>query len=210
MYSNPDVGGEDIVTNINGKAYAMTAITPMKSWKTPIVRLFFFVLGHVKPLAADLINLSFIHFARWVVVPSKGFPRVSEQQPDEQLTYDYLLFFSNFNGTWDQYIDAFSDVLARGLNLIWRWSEKFPGARPVTGFKRYITRVQFDTDYYYAAYPQAAINDVKAAHRVTAALDDFVRRSATMQGEEFGEAYQEFLTKVQGDLGATGPGPVGT
>ena len=33
-------------------------------------------------------------------------------------------------------------------------------------FKQYIARCQFDTDYYYRAYPHATTNDVKAAHRV--------------------------------------------
>ena len=54
----------------------------------------------------------------------------------EELRYDYLLFFSNFNGTWNQYIDAFSAVLYQGLNLIWMWSEKFPGSVPVTPVQR--------------------------------------------------------------------------
>ena len=85
----------------------MNAVTPMKPWKTPILRLIFFLLGAIKPLQNDLKNLSFIHFARWVIVPRSGFPRLSEKQPAESLRYDYLLFFSNFNGTWNQYIDAF-------------------------------------------------------------------------------------------------------
>lgn len=197
------------MTNINGKTYAMTAITPMKPWKTPILRAFFFLLGHVKPLQARLVGLSFIHFARWVVIKHKGFPRLSESQPEEQLSYDYLLFFSNFNGTWNQYIDAFADVLADGLNLVWRWSEKFPMSRPVTAFKRYIALVQFDTDYYYTAYPRATTNDIKAAHRVCAALEDFGRASAEMSPAEFSGAYVKFLTAVQKDLGATGVGPAG-
>src|ERR1700693_3068332 len=174
------------VTNINGKAYAMNAITPMKWWKTPLVRTFFFVLGTVKPLQADLKNLSFIHFARWVVVPREGFPRLSEKQPAENLRYDYLLFFSNFNGTWNQYIDAFSAVLSIGLNLIWWWSEKYPGAVPVTPFKQYISRVQFDTDYYYNSYPRAATNDIKAALRVQDAVDEFAR---TRQSLTLGHFY---------------------
>ena len=57
-------------------------------------------------------------------------------------------------------------MLSKGLNLIWSWSEKFPGAVPVTIFKEYIARVQFDTDYYYTAYPHATANDVKSAHIV--------------------------------------------
>jgi hypothetical protein len=126
------------------------------------------------------------------------------------LRYDYLLFFSNFNGTWNQYIDAFSAVLSKGLDLIWRWSEKYPGARPVTGFKRYIALVQFDTDYYYNVYPRAATNDVKAALRVQDAVDQFARTSQTLSPADFEKAWLEFLIRVQPDLGSTGIAPVGT
>src|SRR6202140_576801 len=136
------------MSNINGKVYAMNAITPMKPWKTWILRAFFFFLGHVKQMQKDLIDLFLIEFAGWVIVPRNAFPFLGAAQSKEDLEYDYLLFFSNFNGTWNQYIDAFSAVLSKGLNLIWRWSEKFPGSVPVTPFKDYIARVQFDTDYY--------------------------------------------------------------
>ena len=50
---------------------------------------------------------------------------------------------------------------------------------PRHGFKRYIALVQFDTDYYYTAYPRATTNDVKAAHRVHAAVEDFAARART-------------------------------
>ena len=144
------------------------------------VSAIFFLLGAIKPLQNDLKNLSFIHFARWVIIPRAGFPRLSEKQPAESLRYDYLLFFSNFNGTWNQYIDAFSAVLSKGLDLIWRWSEKYPGSTPVTPFKIYIARVQFDTDYYYNAYPKSATNDVKAANRVQDAVHEFEKSGASL------------------------------
>jgi hypothetical protein len=198
------------MANIYGKAYAMNTISPMKPWKTYILRLFFFIWRHYKPLGNGLVELSFIHFARWVIVPRYAFPRLSDRQPKNNLQYDYLLFFSNFNGTWNQYIDAFSAVLFKGLNLIWRWSEKFPGSRPVTPFKNFIVRGQVETDYYYTAYSHAATNDVKAAHRVQAAFDDFERLSSGMPAEKFAEAYQAFLVQVQRDLGETGEATVGT
>jgi hypothetical protein len=188
----------------------MNAITPMKPWKTPVLRVLFFVLGAFKSLQAGLKNLSFIHFARWVIVGRDQFPHLSPQQPRENLRYDYLIFFSNFNGTWNQYIDAFSAVLSTGLNAIWRWSEKFPGSVPVTPFKGYINQVQFDTDYYYNAYPRAATNDVKAALRVQDAVNDFAKTSQTLPPAEFEKAYLDLLVRVQADLGSTGIAPVGT
>src|ERR1051325_3823797 len=176
------------MTNINGKAYAMNAITPMKPWKTPLLKLFFLILSAVTPLQKDLKNLSFIHFARWVCIRRDQFPHLSDEQPREDLRYDYLVFFSNFNGTWNQYIDAFSAVLYKGLNAIWIWSEKYPGSRPVTAFKRYISLVQFDTDYFYNLYPHAATNDVKAAFRVHDALTRFAQSSQSLSPAEFEKA----------------------
>ncbi|HSY73665.1 MAG TPA: hypothetical protein VK798_15530 [Alloacidobacterium sp.] len=196
------------MSNINGKVYAMNAITPMKPWKTVVLRGFFFLLWHVKPLQQDLINLSFIEFARWVVLPRRRFPFLGNGQVKEDLKYDYLLFFSNFNGTWNQYIDAFSAVLSKGLNLVWRWSEKFPGSVPVTPFKEYIARVQFDTDYYYTAYPQAAANDLKSAHIVQASLDSFSQRAQSCNPEQFADAYLRFVLEVQAHLGETGEAPI--
>ena len=196
------------MSNINGKVYALNVITPMKPWKTPILRFLFFILGHVKSQQQDLINLSFIEFARWVIIPRDGFPGLGKGQVAEDLKYDYLLFFSNFNGTWNQYIDAFSAVLSRGLNLIWRWSEKFPGSVPVTPFKEYIARVQFDTDYYFTAYPHAAANDLKSAHIVQSSLDSLAARAESLSPDQFAQAYAAFVLQVQAHLGETGEGPV--
>lgn len=195
------------MSNINGKVYAMNVITPMKPWKTWLLRGFFFILGHVKSLQSDLINLHFIQFARWVIVPRHAFPFLGGNQRREELQYDYLLFFSNFNGTWNQYIDAFSAVLSKGLNLIWRWSEKFPGSVPVTPFKNYITSVQYDTDYYFSAYPEATINDVESAHIVQNEVSALASSASTMPPNEFRRAYQQFVLKVQTHLGSTGNAP---
>jgi hypothetical protein len=197
------------LTNITGKTYALTAVTPMKPWKTIFLRIFIWCLSHFKALNNDLIQLSFIHFARWVIITKDQFPYLGGSQEREQLEYDYVLFFSNFNGTWNQYIDAFSSVLAIGLNLFWHWSDKYPGAVPITPFKNYIQRVQFETDHYYSAYPHAATNDVKAAHRVQAAVDAFAQESSGLTAEQFSKAYLQFVLRVQCDLGSTGVAPVG-
>jgi hypothetical protein len=197
------------VSNLNGKAYAMNAITPMKAFKTPYLKALFSILGILKDLQAPLKALSFIHFARWVIVKRGQFPWLGGTQPRETLHYDYMIFFSNFNGTWNQYIDAFSSVLSDGLDFIWDPTEKFPGSVPVTAFKRHIALCQFDTDYYFNAYPDATTNDVKAAHRVQAAFDAFAEATQKSTPEEFEKAYVEFLVQVQGDLGSLGPAPEG-
>ena len=195
------------MSNINGKVYAMNVVTPMKPWKTWILRVLFLAFGAIKSAQADLIQLKFIQFARWVIVPAGGFPYLGGKQKKEALQYDYLFFFSNFNGTWNQYIDAFSAVLSDGLNKIWCWSEKFPGSVPVTPFKNYITSVQYDTDYYFSAYPQATLNDVEAAHLVNTAFESLCATASSQTPDQFSQAYLQFVIASQSHLGATGEAP---
>jgi hypothetical protein len=79
------------MANINYKTYAMNAITPMKWWKTWIVRVFLFILGAIKPFQKDLVQLSFIHFARWVIITRSKFPHAAQQQPKEELKSSRVL-----------------------------------------------------------------------------------------------------------------------
>jgi hypothetical protein len=195
------------MSNINGKVYAMNVVTAMKPWKTWILRVIFWALGAFKTAQSDLIQLKFIQFARWVIVPAGAFPYLGGTQKRDALQYDYLLFFSNFNGTWNQYIDAFSAVLGPGLNKIWRWSEKFPGSVPVTPFKNYITSVQYDTDYYFSAYPQATLNDVEAAHLVNTAFESLCATASSQSPEQFSQSYRQLVIDCQSHLGSTGEAP---
>ncbi|MGL6042318.1 MAG: hypothetical protein ACRC1J_00170, partial [Sandaracinobacteroides sp.] len=125
----------------------------------------------------------------------------------EQLQNDYMLFISNFNGTWDQYIDAFADGLPGGLDLFWYSATRYPKSIPITGFKNYIRANQIDTDHYYNATPGAAQRDVKAALRLRAA----VLRLQAAHGngpEAFMAHWLTELRTVQNDLGAPGFAPV--
>jgi hypothetical protein len=57
-----------------------------------------------------------------------------DRRRGERVRYRYLLFESNFNGTWDEYIDAFSEVVPTRMRLIWGSSYGFPGPLPVEPF----------------------------------------------------------------------------
>jgi hypothetical protein len=211
------------VANIRGKAFALTAVTRMHPLRTYGLRLVFFLIrvsmlpfvarlplpkwglfGKIRQVQLDLVDLSFIHFARWVIIPRGKFPRLSAEQAPEQLTYDYLLFESNFNGDWEKYIDAFSQVVPGGMDNIWRWSVKYPKSRPITPFLDYIRNCQYDTDYYYSAYPGASTNDVRAALLLQEKLDAFAARAQGMSPEAFAAAYARFTIDIQNCLATTG------
>lgn len=191
------------MSNLAGKAYALSVLSPLKPWTTWLNQVIL-IRGRLKASGdSDLKKLTFIHYARWQVVCRHDWLG----EPPGQVKYNYLLFFSNFNGTWDQYIDAFSDVVPSGLNLIWRWSVKFPGSVPVTPFKSYIRLNQYDTDYYYNAYPGAATTDVRAAIFLKEELAKFAEANKDLESAAFKLAYNKFLISVQNSLMSTGAGP---
>ena len=146
------------MSNVAGKAYAMNVVTPSRPAVTWINRLLFMAARGLPSNLMGLLGLSLIHFARWVIVKRDQWPDLG--QGKESLDNDYMLFCSNFNGTWDQYIDAFSDGIPNGLNLFWYSASKYPLSIPITPFKDYITYNQVGTDYYYNATPGSAQRDI--------------------------------------------------
>ena len=193
------------MSNVAGKAYAMNVVTPSKPKITWINRLIFLASRGLPERLLGLLGLSIIHFARWVIIPRDAWPNLG--QGKQELQYDYMLFCSNFNGTWDQYIDAFSDGIPNGLNMFWYSATKYPKSIPISEFKTYITHNQVNTDYYYNATPGSAQRDVKSALRVYDATLGLEKAHA--EGPEaFAKAYRAALLAVQTDLGDPGFGPV--
>ena len=194
------------MSNIAGKAYGMNVVTPMKPRWTWLNRLLFMVARALPTTLSGLLGLSLIHFARWVIVKRDQWPPGDRGRP--LLQNDYMLFVSNFNGTWDQYIDAFSDGIPSGLDLFWYCAIGYPHSIPITPFKTYIRHNQIDTDYYYNATPGSAQRDIKAALRVRTALVALAGQHKTLSPEEFAAVYYRTLAAVQNDLASPGYAPV--
>jgi hypothetical protein len=180
------------VANVEGRATAITVLTPVKPIGRLVLPIVFWVGRNVTWTLKKLQMLSFIHFARWIVIP---------RLPDgERLHYRYLYFESNFNGLWDQYIDAFSEVVPQRMKGIWGTSYGFPGPIPVEPFKRYIRANEYVANHYWSAYPGATTTEIISAKRVAAALDDLRARAAQLEPDAFKAAYERMLMTVQRDL----------
>ena len=196
------------MSNIAGKAYGMNVITPMRPSWTWLQRFIFMLSRALPATLGGLLNLNIIHFARWVLVRRDQWPAGDQGKPN--LQYDYMIFFSNFNGTWDQYIDSFADGIPTGLDLFWYCSLKYPQSIPITSFKNYITHNQFHTSYYYNATPGSAQRDIKSALNLYAELKKLAaaHRAPGMTPAGFQEEYRKFLVAVQNSLGSPGYAPV--
>jgi len=196
------------MSNIAGKAYAMNVITPVRWFTAWVNKLFFWIALRHPSVLKGLITLSLIHYARWVIVGRRQFPHVSPEQPQEKLNYSYMLFFSNFNGSWDQYVDSFTFAIPGGLDLFWKWNVRYSKSVALTPFHRYIQYNQLETIHYYSAYPLAASNDVKAAQNVKNSLIAFNQTVGQGSDDEFLQRYNALLRGLQHDLGDMYPTPI--
>jgi hypothetical protein len=126
------------------------------------------VLGVIDFLAREFFTrgslggISSIHFARWVLI-------------DEGRR---LLFFSNYDGSWESYLGDFIDKAALGLTSIWSNTEEFPktkfllfkGARDEERFKAWTRAHQIPTQLWYSAYPDLTVQNILASRKICAEL----------------------------------------
>ena len=183
------------MTNVEGRATAITVLTPVKPAGRVLLPLVFWVGRNATFTLKKLHMLSFIHFARWIVIS-----RFPDGGRGERLHHPYLFFESNFNGLWDQYIDAFSEVVPDRMRGIWGTSYGFPGPIPVEPFKDYIRANEYVANHYWSAYPGATTTEIISAKPVVAALEDLRNRADGMSPAEFRAEYDRMLSGVQGDL----------
>lgn len=94
-----------------------------------------------------LSNIATVHFARWVIFDDGT----------------RLLFESNYDGTWEQYIGDFIDQAWRGLDLIFNNCTGYPrgGARDSQQFKQAIASHQHRAQIFYSAYPDISVRNIR-------------------------------------------------
>ena len=78
-------------------------------------------------IGRPLLQLSFIHFARWTLITSLPAPDGSgDEYP---LNWPYLLFQASYDGDEDEYLNTFTDVIPWRLIKLFGTCFGFPRAR---------------------------------------------------------------------------------
>jgi hypothetical protein len=188
--------------NVRGVARALTAIGPLgpgpRYW---LLRIAFLARRYIAPYrkakAADLRRLSFVHFARWVLI--RDLPD-ADGTSRRRLKPTYMLFESNFNGGFEEYIDAFSDVLTSSMKVLFGAVYNFPGPQPSGPFKDFIRRHDYEAEHFYSAYKDTTATDVGRALKVDAAFARLRDDEAGAGAEDFARRWRAFLTEVEGCL----------
>jgi hypothetical protein len=180
--------------NVSGQAYAFLALTPVKPGEEGPLKTY--LEGLRKPGPSPFSRVPGTHMARFVIV-ERFFNAPSYKQ---RLRSPHMYFESNFNGGWEEYIDAFSHILARGMTAFWGSSFGFPKPLPTAPFKSYITENETSASHYYSAYPQATATMVKAALALDDKLEPLIKRAGEMSPKQFEAEYKKLLTETQSYL----------
>ena len=110
----------------------------------------------------NLGTIPSIHYARWVLV-DKG---------------KRLIFFSNFDGSWENYLGDFIDKAATGLTAVWSNTRGFPrsswlvhkGATDEQRFKAFARNSQIITNVWYSAYKDLSVQNINNNSRIRSGL----------------------------------------
>ncbi|MGH9310701.1 MAG: hypothetical protein ACRD1U_15100 [Vicinamibacterales bacterium] len=148
------------VSKTIGQVTELTVIAPLKPGAATTLRQ---VLNGLQVTPESPIKqIGTIHFARWVIIDNDS----------------RLLFTSNFDGSWENYLRDFSQKTPEGMDRIFGHCDGYPagGCRDFEAFKDYVAKYQVTTDLFYAAYPETSVKGVVEALRVKKLTDEFLRQ----------------------------------
>ena len=120
------------------------------------------LFGRLVFVRGALGGIPSIHFARWVLI-DRG---------------RRLLFMSNFDGSWENYLGDFIDKAAIGLTAVWSNSVDCPparflvldGASDEAAFKAWTRQHQIMTQVWYSAYPGLSVENINNNTRIRLGL----------------------------------------
>jgi hypothetical protein len=112
-----------------------------------------------------------IHFAHWAIINNGG----------------RLMFHSNFDSSWESYLDDFIEKANVGLTLAWTNGVGFPptrflileGATHGRQFKAWARHSMTESLFWFSAYPALTVNQIERQARLAGGL-----RQSTMNAAE--------------------------
>ncbi len=131
---------------------------------------------------SPLVSVSATHFARWVIVGD--FQQGKGQLKPDTLQCRYLLFTSNLDGQVDDYLNDVVQFMAEPAAAIWSCCIGCPNPASGAALKAYLTHNMIDTGFFYSAYPEATVADVKRSLDVRNRLVQLILATQGRPNEE--------------------------
>jgi hypothetical protein len=151
------------VGRADGRATALSVILPLKRggrfWLRPWLALLRSNRWLRGKAYRDLDDLQFIYAIRWsLLAPHERRRWPVFLSPDQRW---HLLFESNFDGDWDEYLENFAAVLGWGLSTLVWVGAGYTGLTNPSMFKRYAKLHDHLPEHYVSGYPELSANDIR-------------------------------------------------
>jgi hypothetical protein len=137
-----------------------------------------------------------------MIVPAEHAARLSSSESDVELPRAYLLFLSAINGEPEEYLPACWRFARPALAAIGSHCERWPGARQLRAVLDYAGAHELFADAFFNAYGDATAEDIRAALRLTRALEEFALASSPRDARHFRQRYERLLMALGADLAA--------
>jgi hypothetical protein len=175
-------------SNVFRKAYFLMVLTPVRPGEEEALRAFLAGLrGPGEGERSPMARLDRTHIARWLVLDDMPHDPAA---PHDHLDMPYLLFTSAFDGDLESYLDELVDALAPEAGEIWGRCVGCPDPAAGAPLKRYLRHNQLDSGFFFAAYGDSTVADIRRALDKRTRLTAFVLRT---QGMEPAALQQEFV-----------------
>jgi hypothetical protein len=177
--------------NVSGQASGFLSMTPIKPGEEEALRAYLeaFRERGERPFA----NVPRTHMARLVIVKDFHNDPKWKQRKEEHLAIPTLCFSSNLDGDIDSYLDVLADGMGEHVAEI--WGRCIGGPDSPKGLKAYLKHNQIDCGFFYAAYGQATLPEVKAALDQREKLMAFATRTQGMDPAALQRAFiKEFAS----------------
>lgn len=153
---------QEEVGRVDGTANALTVVLPVRHLRVWIIIGWLWVLRR-RPLrtwaVGSLDRLRFVSAIRWSLLPPVKRPRLVLLKPTQDERW-HLLFESNFDGDWDDYLEVFGAVIPGPLQSIIGLGHGFPGLQDMSMFKAYAKSFDHEPEHYVSAYPGLSSGDI--------------------------------------------------
>ncbi len=137
----------------NQPAFIQSQLTAVNTLKKGRFRLALLSLGLL------VIKLEVLHWFRSGFVVDIG--TIRQAKWFRLAGTDQLIFQANFDGSWESYLEDFSNKAFQGQNAVWSHCEGYPrtrfmmldGANDGDNFKRWVRSKQIRTNFWYSRFP---------------------------------------------------------
>lgn len=185
-----------------GAIHALTTLSPIARLQPLRRRLR--IVSKVPGIGRPLLDLSFIHFARWLVL--EHLPGPDGSGAPWRLNWPQLLFEATFDGPEDEYLDTFADVLPLRLTRIFGDCVDFsrrvhlpdPDRRVISGqgFREFVDENKLEILDFVDGGPVRSVSAI----RQSIAIERLERRSNRLSGAALDRVQREVETMALGPL----------